>query len=281
MRPVAIIEPATLSTLRPIAALRRLPQFGDLLWTLATHRLKVRYKQSRLGIAWAVIQPLTMMAVFTLVFTMLGRMPGSSDVPYPLFAYAALVPWVAFSTGLSSAVGSLTGHASLLTKVYFPREILPMTYVFVALVDLGLASLALAGLMIWYEVPIAATAVWAITAVMLLAAFTMALSLLLSAVQVRHRDVSLAMPMVLQVWMFASPVIYPLSAVRKALPDWLYAVYLLNPMASVVDTFRSALVLRQGPDWQALGAGVLVTCVLLPCAYLYFKLCERTMADAV
>lgn len=281
MREITVIEPPSTADLSPVAALRRLPRFADLLRTLTLHRLRVRYKQSRLGVAWAIIQPLAMMLVFTLMFTVIGRAPGSGELPYALFAYAALVPWFAFAGGLANASTSLTGHASLLTKVSFPREILPITYVLAALVDLGLASLLLFVLMFWFGVGLATTAVWAVPALLLLATFLAGSSLLLSTVQVRYRDVGIAMPVLLQVWLFATPVIYPLDAARSALPPAVYQLYVLNPMAAVVDTFRRAMVLHQTPDMHALASGALVAAILLPAGYVYFKAHERTMADSI
>jgi lipopolysaccharide transport system permease protein len=279
-RPVTVIEPPSLRKLSLWRELRRLPHFFDLFWTLSAHRIKVRYKQSRIGIAWAVLQPLSMMIVFTLVFSFLGGAP-SEGIPYPVFAYAALLPWSAFSGGLSSASGALTAHASLLTKVYFPREILPLTYVVAALVDLAIASVALAGLMAWYRIEPTLLAWWALPAIAVLTAFLTALGLLLSALQVRYRDVALAMPVILQVWLFATPILYPLDAVRASLSPGLYRAYLLNPMAGVVDTFRRAVVLHRAPDPDALATAALVTAALLPVAYLYFKYTELTMADVV
>jgi lipopolysaccharide transport system permease protein len=276
----SVIEPPSIRGLNIRRELARLPEFSDLLWTLTLHRVRVRYKQSRLGIAWAMLQPLAMMAVFTLMFTFIGRAPAA-DVPYPLFAYAALLPWSSFSSGLSSATGSLTGHASLLTKVYFPREILPLTYVAAALVDFAIASLALAALMAIYGVGLAPAALWALPAILVMTAFLVSAGLLLAALQVRYRDVALAMPVALQVWLFASPVLYPLSAVKASLPDSLYRLYILNPMAGVVDGFRRALVLHQRPDLEALGAGALVAALLLPATYFYFKYTEQTMADVL
>jgi len=280
MREITVIEPPSVADLRPLQAMRRLPQFGDLLRTLTAHRLKVRYKQSHLGVAWAMIQPLSMMLVFTLMFTVLGRSPGG-ELPYALFAYSALVPWTAFAGGLSNSATSLTGHASLITKVYFPREILPFTYVLAALVDFGLAAVALFGLMLWFGVSLSLSALWAIPAILLLTLFLTGGSLLLAALQVHHRDVGIAMPVLLQVWMFATPVIYPLDAVKSALPRPLYYLYILNPMAGVVDTFRRAMVLHQGPMLEALLTGLLVSTLLLAGAFLYFKSHERTMADSV
>lgn len=279
-RPTTVYEPPSLWRLNLAAELRRLPSFFDLLRTLSVHRMKVRYKQSHLGVAWAVLQPLAIMLVFTVMFSFLGGIPRHG-VPYPLFAYAALVPWTAFSSGLSSAAGSLTSHAALVTKVYFPREILPITYVAVALVDLAVAAVALGALMAWYAVPLGGAAFWALVAVALLAAFLGAAGLLLSAVQVRYRDVALAMPVILQVWLFATPILYPLDAVRTSLPPGLYRAYLLNPLAGIVETFRRATVLQQAPDLEALAFSALTTAALLPVAYFYFKYTERTMADIV
>jgi len=264
----------------PLTALARLPHFVDLLRTLSAHRVKVRYKQSRLGPLWAMLQPLAMMLVFALMFSFLGGRP-SEGVPYALFAYAALMPWTAFSSGLSTASGSLTSHAALLTKIYFPREILPLSYVVAALVDLATASIALVALMVWFRVALDASAVWALVAVVILTVFLIATGLLLSALQVTYRDVSLAMPVILQVWMFASPVLYPLSAVKHALSPGLYFLYILNPMAGIVDTFRRGVVLHQAPDFEALSAAALVTVLLLPITYAYFKYAELTMADVV
>jgi lipopolysaccharide transport system permease protein len=227
-----------------------------------------------------VLQPLAIMLTFTAVFTLLGGAP-SEGVPYALFAYTALVPWTAFASGLSGATGSLTGHAALLSKVSFPREILPLTYIAAAVIDGALASTALAALMIWYGVTIDAGALWAIVAFVLLVVWLVAAGLLLSAVQVRHRDVGLAIPVVLQIWMFATPVVYPLSLVKAKLSPSIYLLYTLNPMAGIVDTFRRGLVLHTQPDSVALGVAALVVVVVLPCAYAYFKYAELTMADVV
>ena len=280
MRQVTYFEPPSLARMRPLADLRRLSRFADLFRTLSIHRIKVRYKQSRVGALWAVLQPLSMMIVFTLMFSFIGGVP-TQGVAYALFAYAGLLPWTAFSSGLSSASGSLTAHASLLTKVAFPREILPATYVVAALVDLAIGSIALAALMIWYQVALTWTALWAVASVALLALFLVAAGLLVSAVQVRYRDVGLAMPVILQIWMFATPVLYPLDAARRALSPPLHFLYLLNPMAGIVDTFRRGLILQQQPDLQALTVSAAVVAMILPAAYVYFKFADLTMADVV
>lgn len=279
-RPVIIYEPPALRHIHPFAAIRRLRQFSDLFVTLSLHRISVRYKQSRLGILWAVIQPLAMMVVFTLIFTLVRASPGGA-VPFPLFAYAGLVPWTMFSSGVSAASSALTSHASLLTKVAFPREILPLTYIVAALVDFVLSSAVLFGLMLWFNVTLSWTIVWALPAVLVLVAFLIGLALFLAATQVRYRDVGIAMPLVLQVWLFASPVLYALAAVRHALPEPLYVLYTLNPLVGIVDTFRRAVVLHQSPDYFALAMAAVVALLVLPLAYLYFKYVELTLADTV
>ena len=279
-RPVTVFEPPALGRIDPLAGLRRLRDFGDLFLTLSVHRVNVRYRQSRLGLLWAVIQPLAMMLVFTLMFSFLRAAP-SGDIPFPLFAYSALIPWTMFSTALNNASTALTSHAALLTKVSFPREILPLTYIVAGLVDMSIASLVLVALMIWFGVPLTAAALWVLPSILVLTGLLVGLGLLTSAVQVRYRDVGLAMPVLVQMWLFATPVLYPLAAVKARLPPALYALYTLNPMAGVVDTFRRAVVLHQSPDYMALAAAALVVVVLVPAAYVYFKYVELTMADVV
>jgi homopolymeric O-antigen transport system permease protein len=279
-RPLTVYEPPALRRVRPLAALRQLGEHGDLLLTLSLHRVKVRYKQSRLGILWAVLQPLAMMLVFTLMFSFLRSAPAGA-APFPLFAYAALIPWTMFSGGLTNAASALTSHASLLTKATFPREILPLTYVVAAVVDLALASLLLAVLMAWFGVSLSWTALWAVPAIALLILFLLGLGLFLSALQVRYRDVALAMPVLVQIWLFATPVVYSLETVRAALPPALYTAYTMNPMAGIVDTFRRGIVLHEAPDVQALATAAVLTLLLLPAAYVYFKYTERTVADVV
>lgn len=279
-RPVTRFEPPSLRNIRPWRELARLTQFLDLLKTLSIHRIKVRYKRSRLGILWALLHPLSMMLVFALMFSFIRGAPAQ-EVPYAVFAYAGLLLWSAFSSGLSTAASALTSHADLITKVAFPREILPVTYVVAALTDLAIASTALVAMMFWFHVPLTITALWSVIAVALLGLFLVAAGLIVSAFQVRHRDVGLAMPVVLQMWMFATPVLYPLSAARRVLPSAVYALYIANPMAGIVDAFRRAVVLHQHPDSTALAVSALVVLVLLPVSYIYFKHAERTMADVV
>ena len=271
-----MIRPAASAWSNIAEHLRRLSEYRDLLLTLSIHRVNVRYRQTLLGIAWAVLQPLVLMVVFALVFSRLARMP-SEGVPYALFAYAALLPWTFFSTAVVNATGSLVNHTQLITKVYFPREILPLTYIVAALFDFALGLVALAALMAWFDVPLTSAVFLVVPLVALMATWALAVSLVTSAVQVRWRDIGVAMPVIVQIGMFVSPVIYPLDVVPHA---W-RAVYLLNPMAGIIQAFRDVLLRGIRPDTTPLVFAIAVTAVVLPLAYLFFKRAEATMADVV
>lgn len=271
-----MIRPANSAWPNIAAHLRRLFEYGDLLRTLSIHRINVRYRQTLLGVAWAVLQPLLMMTIFAFVFSKLARIP-SEGMPYALFAYTALLPWTFFSTAVVNATGSLVNHTQLITKVYFPREILPLTYVVAALFDFAIGLVALTVLMTWFAVPITGAVVHLIPVVALLAGWILAVSLLMSAAQVRWRDVGVAMPVAVQLLMFVSPVIYPLDVV----PERWQSLYLLNPMAGIIDAFRDVLLRGQQPTAEPLAYAALVTACALPVAYLVFKRAEATMADIV
>lgn len=275
-RRTVVIRPAAARWSRPGDHLRELAGYRDLLRTLTAHRISVRYKQTSLGILWALLQPLLMMVVFTAVFSVLAQMP-SDGVPYALFAYAGLLPWTFFSTAVGNATNSLVAHTQLITRVYFPREILPLTYVVAGLFDLLIGFVVFLGLAGWYRAPLTAHAWLLVPLVALLAAWILAVSLVLAALQVRFRDIGVALPILLQLWMFASPVIYPLRLVPAGWREW----YLLNPMAGIVSSVRDILVHGTLPQAEPLRAAVAVTAVALPLAYLFFKRAEATMADVI
>lgn len=256
--------------------LAQLTEYKDLFYTLTAHRISVRYRQTALGVIWAVLHPLVMMLIFTAVFSVLARMP-SDGVPYALFAYVALLPWTFFATAFTNATSSLVTHGQLITKVYFPREILPATYVAAALFDFAIGFVVLLGLMQWYGVALTVQALHLVPIVMLLAAWILAVSLVLSAVQVRWRDVGVGMPLLLQFWMFASPVIYPLSIVPAEWRSW----YLLNPMAGIITSFRDVLLHGVQPDPVPLRYAAIVIGCALPIAYALFKRGESAMADLI
>ena len=275
-RPIRIIRPVSFSPLDLLRELRELWQYRDLFYTLTVHRIKVRYKQSALGLAWAILQPLSLMLIYTVIFSVIARV-SSEGVPYAVFAYAALLPWTFFSSSLTNATQGLVNHSQLVTKVYFAREILPLTYVSAALFDFAVASSFLVALFIYYGVSITVYALWAIPIILLLVTLATAFSLFFSALQVRFRDVGVAMPLLLQIWMFATPVVYPLSAV----PQRFRGAYVLNPTVGAIENFRRVVLQGVAPDLYSLGISALAAAILVPLAYLYFKRVEATMADII
>jgi lipopolysaccharide transport system permease protein len=263
---------------------REVWRFRELFYFLVWRDLKVRYKQTVLGAAWAVIQPLFSMLVFTLFFGTLANMP-SDGVPYPVFSYAALLPWTYFANALALASNSLVGSANLITKVYFPRLIIPGAAVIAGLVDFAIAFVVLVVLMAGYLAtgtalaPRLAAVVMVPLLTLLTSALALGISLWLSALNVKYRDIRYVVPFAVQLWMFASPVIYPLSVVAEKAPR-LRWVITLNPMTGIIEGFRSAL-LGSPWDWPALGVSVTVAAAVLVSGAFYFRRLERTFADIV
>jgi lipopolysaccharide transport system permease protein len=273
---LSVITAPSLSAAKLARDLAKLGQYRDLLYTLSVHRIKVRYKQSILGGLWAILQPVSLMLMFTFIFSYVARIP-SEGAPYAIFAYTALLPWNYFSSSVSNATGSLVSHAQFVTKVYFPREILPATYVIAALFDFVIASTVLGALLLYYRVPLTINVLYVVPIILILTCFALAMSLFLSATQVRFRDIGVAVPLLLQLWLFATPVIYPLSSV----PLRFRSIYNLNPMVGIIENFRQ-VVLRGGqPDYWSLTTAAVVSLVLLILSYVYFKHYESTMADII
>ena len=275
-RRIKIIRAPSFSVVALLRGLVGLWEYRDLFHTLSLHRIKVRYKQSVLGVAWALLQPLSLMLIYTLVFSIVAKIPTGST-PYAVTAYTGLLLWTYFSTAIVNSTNGLVSHAHLVTKVYFPREILPLTYVVAALFDFVIASTILAGMMIYYQVPLTINLLYVLPIIAVLTCFVISMSLVFSAVQVRFRDVGVAMPLLLQLWMFATPVVYPLSAV----PERFHWFYSLNPMSGVVESFRNVVIQGTPPDLNALGPSALISLVLLPLSYIYFKHVESTVADVI
>lgn len=276
VRRIKVIRAPTFSPKAIVSGIADLADYTDLLYTLSVHRVKVRYKQSMLGWAWAVLQPLALMAIYTVIFSIVTRIP-THGTPYAVFVYAALLPWTFFATSVTNSANGFVAHRQLITKVYFPREILPITYVLAATFDLLVASIVLAAMMVWYRIPLAAHAWFALPVLAVAVLFSLGLALVLSALQVRFRDVGLAIPLVLQVWTFATPVVYPLSAV----PARFYRWYLLNPMAGIVENFRRVVIEGAPPDYQSFWYSAVITALFCPAAYIFFKNREATMADVI
>lgn len=275
-RPAKNIRPPSFEPWRLWSAGRELLSYWDLMVTLSLHRLSVRYKQSVLGWAWALVQPLALMLIYTIIFSVVTKMPAEG-VPYAVFVYAALLPWTYFATIMTNSATCLVNHSQLVTKVYFPREILPLTYVVAAFVDFLVGGLVLAGMMLYYHLPLTRYVLYLIPIIAVLTAFGLALALFLSVLQVRVRDIGLAMPLVIQIWMFATPVVYPLSAV----PSRLRFYYDLNPLAGTIESFRRVLLQGKPPDYSSFLEASVIAVVLLPLAYLFFKYREASMADFI
>ncbi|HEX3127385.1 MAG TPA: ABC transporter permease [Thermoanaerobaculia bacterium] len=256
--------------------LRELWDYRELLWFLVWRDVKVRYKQTALGASWAILQPVATMVVFSLFFGRLAGIP-SDGLPYPVFSFAALVPWTFFSQGLAQSANSLVGSQNLITKVYFPRLAIPIAAVLAGLVDFALAFVVLLGMMPFYGLA-PGPAILALPALLLLALVTaLGAGLWLSALNVQFRDVRYVVPFLTQLWLFVTPIAYPSSLLGE---PW-RTVYGLNPMAGVVEGFRWALLGTSQPPGSLLVASTLAALALLVSGAFYFRRMEKTFADIV
>jgi lipopolysaccharide transport system permease protein len=260
-----------------IAHARELLKHRELLWLITQREIRVRYKQSALGVLWAILQPVSLMAVFTVFFSWFARMP-SDAIPYPLFSYSALLPWTFFSTALSYAIPSLIANSHIITKIYFPREIVPLASVLAAFLDFLIASTVFAGMLAFYRVAPTWNILYVAPLVAIQLAFTVGVCLLLSAFTVLYRDVRHMLPLAIQVWMFVTPILYPASIVPARLRAWYFA---LNPMAVIIDGYRRAVVRGLPPELKYLALAATVSGLLLWTGYKYFKRLEREFADIV
>jgi len=259
--------------------LRELWAYRELLYFLTWRDVLIRYKQAVLGVAWAILQPLLTMVVFTVVFNrVLGIKSPSSDVPYPVFSLAGLLPWQFFAGALSRSGVSLVGNANLLTKVYFPRLVIPISAVLAGLVDLLISFVVLLILMAGYGIAPTWHIVFLPLFVLLALAAALAVSLWLSALNVLYRDVQYVIPFLAQLWMFVSPVIYPITQIPAGKARVAFA---LNPMTGVIGGFRWALLGQQFPPGGYLWISGAVVAVLLAGGLFYFKRMERVFADVV
>lgn len=245
-----------------------------LVWTL--RQIRSRYRQSVLGFGWAFVQPVVAMVVISVIFGGFLRVP-SNGVPYPVFSYVAILPWTLFSGSIGAAVPSVLVNMDLVTKTYFPREILPLAAILTRFVDFGIASLVFGGLILWYHIPVQTT--WLYVPVLLLVQTLLAIGIGFfgSAISVFLRDFSFAVPLAMQVWMYLTPVIYPLSMV----PERFRSLYMLNPMAGIITGYRQVVLEGTPPDWRYLGYSTLISVGLAIVGYLYFKRIEMSMADII
>jgi lipopolysaccharide transport system permease protein len=273
IKPTVRIEPAQgwfALELREVWAYRELLAF--LVW----RDVAVRYKQTALGAVWAILQPLLTMVIFTIVFGNFANMP-SDNLPYPIFAYTALLPWNYFAQAINRSGSSLVGNANLISKVYFPRLIVPIAAAVAPLVDFAVAFVILIAMMLWFGV----APNWGVLALplfLLLALLTaLAVGLWLSALNVRYRDVAYTIPFLVQFWMYASPVVYPVSIV----PAQWRLLFSLNPMTGVIEGFRWALLGKASPDFGVMAMSAVVVLGLLFSGLIYFKRMEQTFADVI
>jgi lipopolysaccharide transport system permease protein len=255
---------------------REIWNYRELLYFLTKRDIKVRYKQTVLGGLWAVIQPAFTMLVFTLFFGRLAKMP-SDGLPYPIFVYAGLLPWTYFANALSASGNSLVGSANLITKVYFPRIVVPASAALAGLLDFFIALFVLAALMIWYQFLPGPSILLFPFLVALTFLCAVGVGLWLSALNVQYRDIRYAIPFLIQVWMFISPVIYPVSLVHGNY-QWLLA---LNPMGGVIHAYRASLLGHQPVDWGLLALSTLIILALFLGGLYYFRRMEKVFADVV
>lgn len=270
--PLVVIEP---NKAWSVVELRDLWAFRELLYFLIWRDVKVRYKQTELGVAWAIIQPLFTMLVFTLFFGRLAGVP-SDNVPYPVFAYAGLLAWTFFANAITNSGNSLVGSANLITKVYFPRMIIPGAAVAAGLVDFAIAFLIMVVLMFYYGVMITWSILMFPVVVLLTTLLALGMGMWLSGLNVKYRDVRFALPFLVQLWMFVSPVIYPTSFL-PAKYRWLLA---LNPMTGIIEGYRSSLF-GLPFKWAALAGSTAITLILLIYSAYSFRRMEKSFADIV
>jgi lipopolysaccharide transport system permease protein len=253
---------------------REFVEFRDLYWFLVWRSIKARYAQSALGIGWAIVQPLFSMLIFTLVFGRLAKLE-SDGVPYAVFNFAAVVPWTYFANAVTDATASLVNNANMLSKVYFPRLFLPLGAVAAKLIDFGIAFVMLVALLVWYRQPPTIGALALPLLILLMVLTAAGIGMWLTALAVQYRDVQYAIGFVIQLAMYASPVVYPASLI----PERYQALYALNPMVGVIEGFRAALLGTREMPWTFLAIGGTVSLILLVTGTLYFRRREHLFAD--
>jgi lipopolysaccharide transport system permease protein len=251
-------------------------EYRELLSAFVVRELKVRYKQTFIGVAWVLLQPLVTMLIFTVIFGKLAKLP-SDNVWYPVFALTALLPWTYFSQAVTRSGGALVGNANLVSKVYFPRILLPLSMIVAPLVDLALSLVLLFGLLMYAGIPLTWKVITLPLFISVAMLTAMGVSLFISAANVRYRDVGHAIPFLMQIWMFVSPIVYPVSLVPEQW-RWLYG---LNPMAGVIEGFRWALLGQTVPDVAVMTVSTLVFFIFLIAGVVYFRQMERQFADVI
>src|SRR5687767_9586597 len=273
LAPSVIIEPRRGLFHLDLAAIW---EYRELLYFMVWRDVKIRYKQTVIGVGWAVLQPLIQMVIFTVIFGKFAGIP-SDDFPYPIFAYTALLPWNYFASALQRCISSVVGDSGLISKVYFPRLILPIAGTVSGIFDFLVSFILLIGMMIWYRIPVS----WLVIALPLFLSFAqltaLAVGLWFSALNVRYRDVDHTVPFIIQIWMFLSPVVYSVNLI----PEKWRLLYGLNPMVGVIEGFRWALLGKVGPDFSMMAISALVVGAILFGGLIFFRKMEQTFADVV
>lgn len=255
--------------------LHELWSYRELLYTFIQRDIRIRYKQTALGAAWAIIQPLFMMVVFTVFFGKLAKI-SSEGIPYPIFSYAALLPWTLFAEGIQRSTTSMVTNSRIMTKVYYPRLIMPLSGVISPLMDFAVAFVILLGMMFYFGYPPTIKILWLPLFMLLALSTSLGVGLWLSALNVQYRDFQYTVPFLIQIWLFASPVVYPSSL----LPYPYSVIYGLNPMAGVIEGFRWAL-LGTNPPSSMIAVSTMIVLVILISGAFYFKRMEKIFADVV
>ena len=251
-------------------------KFRELQIALVKREIKIRYKQTSLGAAWAVLQPLSLMIIFTLVFSFFLNI-DSQGIPYPIFSYSALLPWTFFATSMSFGTLSIINNSSLVSKVYFPREVLPLASLGAAFFDFAVSGIIFLGFIFWYKTPLTFQVFWVVPIIMLQVVFISSMLFFLSALVVLWRDLKFIVPLVIQVWMYTTPIIYPITQV----PENLRVLYMLNPMAVIIDSFRRVTIMGKPPVLPEFGIAILISIILFLTGYAFFKAKEKVFADII
>jgi len=260
-----------------ISNFQELFHYRDLLWRWVMRSIKVRYKQSLLGVAWAILQPLSTTILFTLIFSVFLRI-DTGGVPYPIFYYSALLPWTFFASSISLGVNSLVGNLGLVTKIYFPKEILPISAVLAGFVDFAVAGIIYVALMLFYRVPIGPSLILLPLLLAIQILLTIGVVMLASALNVFYRDIRFIVPLGIQLWMYLTPIIYPVTQV----PERFRTLYMtINPMAGLIDAYRCIVLTADWPQGPYLLSSAAISIAVFLAAYWYFKKAEPVFADII
>lgn len=259
-----------------LAHIQELYRFRDLLWLWVLRNIRVRYKQSVLGVLWAILQPLSLMIIFSVVFSLFVKVP-TDGVPYPIFSYSALLPWTFFATAISFGITSLTNNINLITKIYFPREILPISVVIAGLFDFLIGILVFGVLIVYYQRPIGFSLLLYPVLVCIEIIFIMGVVFFSSALNVLYRDIQFVVPLAVQLLLYATPVLYPASLV----PERFRWLYLLNPMAALITAYRDITLTNTWPNGLLLLQTFLISILIFFGGYIFFKKVEWQFADII